>query len=144
MITGAGGGMGLKDWNDCWFGIEVYCFFSTIGLMLNELFLTAGTESLPVKKALDVPKLSDRLWLISFSLFWFCCVLLLKGGLPLLEATEELFNSSSIIFYGDDNCVNEEFFYSLLYGMLIFGSGKGGFDKDWMLGLGLFWFLKKS
>jgi len=40
-----------------------------IGLILNELFLTAGIGSLAGKKALDAPKLSDRLWLISFSLF---------------------------------------------------------------------------
>jgi len=58
MITGAGVGMGLKGWNNCWLGIEVYYFFYMIGLILNELFFTTVTGSFPGKKAFEVPKLS--------------------------------------------------------------------------------------
>jgi len=28
--------------------------------------------------------------------------------------------------------------------MFVLGYGRGGFDNDWMFGIGLFWFLKKS
>lgn len=53
--------MGLNAWNDGGFGIEAYCFFSIIGLILNEVFFIPDTGSSVGNIVFDVPKLYDLL-----------------------------------------------------------------------------------
>ena len=84
--------------------VEVVCWNPIVGLLYITWFFAVDKGpvgkvgiSLKLPNPFDETKFSDLFCWISLSLLFILWVLRLNGGLPILESTDELFNSSSIM-----------------------------------------------